>query len=631
MDAASDISISVSSDAMTATVTVSRQFKGELTREKLMAALTAAGVTLPPDNKLMDGLLSEYRWGNNISDKIIARGIAPVPPQPPRVTLSGDPNFPVFPGDAFAHFESTVPGRAGQNLFGVAVEPDEAASRGASLAAWPEDGVTRVGDRFFALRHGLVYMDEARLSVKEVFYASSDQMELKGTIFSRDFSGQPITVNRIRQALLAMGITMPPCLLSLERALGKAQASNQEQNDVLIACGLNPRPGQDGYLDMHVRDKRFKAGLTDAHGRIDYRQRGRLPTVAKGALIATYVEPAQGHPGRGLDNRYIPNPPGRNQPVRAGANVRLSDDRRSFYALVDGLLILQEGALSVSEIYYVDGNVDMYTGHLEMERGSIHVKGSVISGFRLNCPGSIVVESTVEDAKLTAGGDIEIAGGLVMGGKGLVRAGGNVICLFANKARIDAAGDVSVVNELTSCQVLADGNVMVTGGNSKIIGGVIQAGESISALEIGTALGSRTIIHLGLDEGFLYKKNQEALAIRSNLRALEERLGEGNSLDILGRFPPEEEEAIAKLIHTRNMLTVFLKRLEERIVRCQKKIQRGAPCVLKVLGVVHPGTVLHCRGKNMTIRSPLEFSQISFDPKSKQFKVSPLQLSGSRR
>ncbi len=631
MDVASAISISVSPDAMTATVAVSGQFKGELTRDPLLAALRAAGITLPPDNKLIDGLLSEYRWGNNISGKIIACGIAPEPPQPPRVTLTGDPNFPVFPGDAFARFEPAVPGQAGRNLFGAAVEPDVAAVRGSAPAAFPEQGVTRVGDYFFALRHGLARMDETRLKIEEVFHLSSDQMELKGTIFSRDFSGRPITVNRIRQALLAMGITMPPCLLSLERALAKAQASNQEQEGVLVACSFNPRPGQDGHLDMHVRDKRFKAGLTDSHGRIDYRQRGRLPTVVKGALIATYVEPTPGHPGRSLGNRHIPNLPGKNQLVRAGANVRLSDDRRSFYAQVDGILIFQEGALSVSEVYYVDGNVDMHTGHLEMERGSIQVKGSVISGFRLNCPGSIVVENTVEDAKLTAGGDIEIAGGLVMGGKGLVRAGGNVICLFANKARIDAAGDVSVVNELTNCQVLADGNVMVTGGNSKIIGGVIQAGESISALEIGTPLGSRTIIHLGLDEGFLYKKNQEVLAIRSNLRVLEEKLGPGGSLDILGRFPPEEEDAIAKLIHSRNMLTLFLQRLEERIVRCRKKIERGAPCTLKVLGVIHPGTVLHCRGKNMTIRSPLEFSQISFDPKSRQFKVAPLQLSVPRR
>jgi len=47
-----------------------------------------------------------------------------------------------------------------------------------------------------------------------------------------------------------------------------------------------------------------------------------------------------------------------------------------------------------------------------------------------------------------------------------------------------------------------------------------------------------------------------------------------------------------------------------------------------VLGTIHPGTVLHCRGKNMTIRAPLEFSQISFDPARRQFKVATLQLSG---
>ena len=628
MDVDSAISISVSLDAMTATVAVSAQFKGEITRNMLQMALVRAGIKLPPDNKLLDGLLADRTRGENISGKVIARGLAPVPAQGTRLVFSGDPNFPVFPGDMFAHLELSGEGQAGRNLFGEVIPPDTATGGGSAPAAFPEKGVTRVGDQFFALRHGLVESGDGYLGIKEVFYITSNQMELKGTIFSRDFSGRPTTVSRVRQALLAAGITLPPCLVTLRQAMAKAQSSGKQQDGVLIVSGLNPRPGQDGYLDMHVRDQRFKAGITDAHGRIDYRQRGRLPTVAKGALIATYVEATAGQPGRTLDNRYIPNMPGLNRPIRAGTNVRLADDKLSYYALADGLLILQDDALSVSEVYYVHGNVDMHTGHLEMERGSIHVKGSVISGFRLNCPGSIVVEKTVEDARLTAGGDIEIGGGLVMGGKGLIRAGGNVACLFASKARIDAEGDVSVINELTNCQVLADGNVMVTGGNSKIIGGVIQAGESISALEIGTALGSRTVLHLGLDEGFLYKKNQEAASIRSNLNTLEAKLGPGNSLDILARFPPDEADEIAKLIHARNMLAMSLKQLEERIARCGEKIKRGAPCVLKVLGTIHPGTVLHCRGKNMTIRAPLEFSQISFDPMRKQFKVTTLQLSG---
>ena len=112
------------------------------------------------------------------------------------------------------------------------------------------------------------------------------------------------------------------------------------------------------------------------------------------------------------------------------------------------------------------------------------------------------------------------------------------------------------------------------------------------------------------------------------MNTLEAKLGPGNSLDILARFPPDEADEIAKLIHARNMLAMSLKQLEERIARCGEKIKRGAPCVLKVLGTIHPGTVLHCRGKNMTIRAPLEFSQISFDPMRKQFKVTTLQLSG---
>ena len=631
MDVDSALSISISPDAMTATVVVARQFSGALTREALLVAVAGSGIALPVDDTLVHKLLAAHHAGVNISGQVIARGIAPKPPLPPQVALLGDPEFPVFPGDVVAYVQPATAGEAGQNLLGAAVPPRPPAAQAALPATSPETGVTRVGEQFFALRCGLVHLDEAQLGIREIFHPSLDQMELRGTIFSHDFAGRKISVSRIRQALLAMGVALPPCLLPLEQALAEAELSGRAQEGVLLASGFNPRPGQDGYLDMHIREERFKAGFTDAQGRIDYRQRGRLPTVGKGELMATYVEATRGHPGRTIDNRPIPTMPGRNHPVRPGSNVVLGDDRHSFYAQTNGLLIFKDNLLSVSEVYYVNGNVDMHTGHLEMDKGSIQVKGSVLAGFHLSCPGSIVVENTVEDARLSAGGDIEIAGGLVMTGKGLVQAGGNVLCLFASKARIDAEGDVAVVNELTNCQVLADGNVTVSGGNSKIIGGTIQAGESISALEIGTPLGSRTVIHLGLDEGFLYKKNQEAATIRSSLRPLEAKLGPGSSLDILARFPPQEEEHIARLIHNRNLLTMLLKQLEERIARCEAKISRGASCVLKVLGTIHQGTVLHCQGKSMTLRAPLELSQISFDFKRKQFKIGQLHLSGGRK
>lgn len=625
MGADAAITISLSSDAMAATLVTSGGLGGGLSREMLEEAAAAAGLAQPIAPQIVDELLADHKKGLAVSGRIVARGTPPLPPGSPRLVFAGDQNFPVFPGDAFAHLEPGGPGRPGRNLLGESVAPGQDPS-GVTPTALPEKGVTRVGDQFLALRHGLVEVDSDRfLSVKEIFHLSPSQMELKGTVFAQDFFGQPVTEARVRQAFLAMGVTLPPCVLFLERALAEAKRSSHPQEGVLLACGLNPRPGHDGHLDMHVRDKRAKAGITDAHGRIDYRQRGRLPTVAKDALIATYIDPTPGHPGRTLSNAYIPTLPGREKHVRAGANVRLSEDKHSFYAQADGLLILQESSLSVSEVYYVNGDVDMRTGHVEMERGSIHVRGSVIAGFRLTCPGSIVVEGTVEDSRLTAGGDIEIAGGLVMGGKGLVQAGGNVICLFASKARIDAEGDISVVNELINCQAQADGHVMVAGGNSKIIGGTVQAGESISALEIGTVLGTRTIIHLGLDEGFIYKKNQEASRLRYTLRDLEAKLGPGSSAAILERFPPEEAEHTLRLIHTRNVLAVLLQRLEERIARCEAKIARNDSCVLKVLGAIHPGTVLHCQGKNMTVRSPLEFSQITFDPRRKQFRVTQLQ------
>ena len=54
---------------MTATVAVSAQFKGEITRNMLQMALVRAGIKLPPDNKLLDGLLADHARGEHGSQK----------------------------------------------------------------------------------------------------------------------------------------------------------------------------------------------------------------------------------------------------------------------------------------------------------------------------------------------------------------------------------------------------------------------------------------------------------------------------------------------------------------------------------------------------------------------------------
>lgn len=110
--------------------------------------------------------------------------------------------------------------------------------------------------------------------------------------------------------------------------------------------------------------------------------------------------------GKALPPRSV-----KNKVLEYGRNISISEDGLHLFSDVTGHVSLTGGKVFVSDVYEVQADVDTSTGDINYA-GSVHIHGSVRGGFVVTSRGDIVVDGSVEDAMLQAGGDIIVQCGI---------------------------------------------------------------------------------------------------------------------------------------------------------------------------------------------------------------------------
>lgn len=622
------IYVLISPDAMQATLQCSAQ-AGELinlTEQDLQNALLAAGVQLPVRPETLKETLRAAKAGQNISGTVLVEGLAPRPAKPGIFIPAGNLSLPVFPGDCIGHLEAAVPAKDGFNVLGEAVPAPLSASLENMHTVKCADSKMLFQDdnKIFALRYGLVLVENNLVQLRPLLSFSEDLMSLYATLYNRNFQGNPITLKQLGQALVALKIKVKPDVTFLQKKLEEANRSNEPLVDVLICKGLAPEKGKDGWLEVFLLQDEKKAGAIDESGNIDYRERGEIKTANEGDVIAIVHPPEKGTPGRDLLGNTLPGEDGDPARVILKENVKFSQDGGKIIALCGGLVLYDAPEIRISEIYVLNGDVDLHSGHLAIERGSALIQGSVLAGFNVSCPGTILVRKTVEAANLTSGADIEISRGIVMDGHAVISALGNISAAFAINAHIRAGKNVYIANEASKCNIVAKECVIVSGGNGKIQGGTIRAGREIQANTIGTSLHIPTNIHLGLEESVLSEEAKERTLLEETLQFLNHKLEHKNDAEAMAGTPKERQPAMVQLLEMRKYLQERINELAKIINSLTNPSATQKGYVLKVTGTIYPGTTVYCENVQLPIHSPLSACKILFDPFARQLRVVPL-------
>ena len=331
-------------------------------------------------------------------------------------------------------------------------------------------------------------------------------------------------VDQIKDLIRQKGITFGLVEDHLLQAFLKYGGTKGKE--FVVAMGRKPVPGQNARIKYFFDTEYRQPGILAEDGSIDFRDRGDVPHVLKGGLLAEKKPVVQGQPGYNIFGEFIPVDPVKDVSLRMGEGVRLSEDGLKLHASIEGQPCLDPlKGVSVFREFMVKGDVDYETGHIRYD-GNVTVTGVVKPGFEVHCVGLTVEE--INGGIIDISGDLNVSRGIINAD---VKSLGNIRAKFVNNARIEALGDLMVSREIMGSDIAVSGEI--ENKNGRITSSTVASGKGMILGRVGTAKSERSTIKIGVDDHrekmlFDFAARQEEVQkkinrARESKRVLEER------------------------------------------------------------------------------------------------------------
>ncbi|MEJ2658655.1 MAG: FapA family protein, partial [Desulfobacterales bacterium] len=275
---------------------------------------------------------------------------------------------------------------------------------------------------------------------------------------------------------------------------------------LIIAEGKLPEPGIDASIKYYFDTDPLKIGTIKNGGSIDFKDRGNIPQVKKGDLLAEKIPTVEGTAGNDVYGRYLAVPKPIDKTLRKGKGASLSEDKLKIIAETDGIPeISAVGKIYVSPRLEISGGVGLKTGHVDFE-GKIDVIGTIQSGYRVK--GNSLKANEILKAEVEVAGDIIVSGGII-GAK--IKSGGSLSAMYVHESEIEILGDVLISKEIIDSKINTSGSCMARGG--PILSSRISAKKGIQAVQVGSEISKPCHLSVGFDE-----------KVKEDINALKERI-----------------------------------------------------------------------------------------------------------
>jgi hypothetical protein len=590
--------------------------------EMIQRQAAEAGVKLPIDDEVARQIIDAIHKDSEFRKLVLIRGIEVQEPQNASLVALGNIDFPTFPGDRFARKHPPLEARAGETIDGRITQPKTHFD--------PEDIEIQMGENvdfdpltnsYVSQVWGMARLKEGTITVEPIPIVSEDAITVTGNLHHKDFKGQEITPARIDKEMRDTGVLIDLDLDDIDAKLKQTKQLGRPLLDQIIVEGKHPIPGRDGWLEYLVSTREL-TGTEDEAGRLDFRNRGSYPMVDAGQAIGRLHPPTQGQGGIDIYGKTIPASAGKELHIHAGENIIIQEDEISFESKAKGIMVMERNTLSVTDCLLIHGNIDLNTGNVIVEHGSVKILGSIQAGFSVFAPKHIVVAGSVESTMVTAGGNIQVSGGILMPEGGKVSAKGDVIASYAANAYIEAGGDVYIANDTTNSEIHCEGQFIATRGKGIVQGGEIITSKGLKVNEIGSELGVATTVAVRIDHEEDEELRLERSKIKQAIQKIDDALGRDDPKVILERTPPEKRTAVSEVLKHRITLVKRRKTLSEQLNQLALARQEELSGIkIKAMKFIHPGAVIKFGPKMLQFTKRNEASTILWDETTRQITI----------
>ncbi len=450
------------------------------------------------------------------------------------------------------------------------------------------------------------YPEREMISVK----ISLDKMEAVARFYPPSVGGNLLSREDIISDLNSANVTYGIDVDAIEKFVNNRVYCE----DFVLAKGKPVRHGTDAEIIYYFNtDLRAKPTLNE-DGSVDFFNLNTVNHIKKGDLLAKLIKEDPGESGLDVTSGFVKPRDVKKLMLKFGRNVSLNDDHTLAYSDVSGHVMLVEGKIFVSNVFEVE-NVDASTGDITYE-GSVKINGNVNSNFTVKATGNIEIAGVVEGAVVHADGNITIARGINGMGKGEVSAGGNVIAKYVENAKVTAGGYVQA-EAIMHSTVSARTEVIVDGRKGNIAGSFVSARDTISARNLGSQMGSDTVVQLGIDPQMKQRMDfltSELDKISKNLSqilpvidAFKQKLAKGVKL------PPDTLKNVKDMSETASKLLKLREDYACELDDIKDSLLNETPSQVIVRDVCFAGTRICFGDIQMTVKSDTKFCRFYRD------------------
>ncbi len=453
--------------------------------------------------------------------------------------------------------------------------------------------------------------DEGRKYDSKVLIAlEQNGVEAYLSIYPAIGSGSKMSLDEIKDAIAEEGIKVNINQEALEKA-AKMHEDNFIVEHLLFATGVAPQKGRDAVIILQFSTVDRKPKIT-ADGKVDYKNIDNIIHAKKGDILITKRPATPGVRGVTVKNFEVTPAPGNDVEIFQGEGVMLNPAGTNYIALHDGYVEFTNSVLAVHEVYYVNKDVDFSTGNIKFS-GTVHIKGDVLSGFKVTAKNDVIVEGICGDCEIVAGKNIYVKTGIKGNTGNVFRAGENAVIGYCEKARIYAKQNIIIKKYSYNCDLYAGERIESTAGEGIIAGGMVKAFSEIMVKQLGTQGNSKFTVYMGTR----YYIDQALEKIRRDKARMTEALG--HMQDILGRFNLFKPEVInnikiKKLMDLKRSFESIIAEMSEKEEELVEQSRAKKPKI-KVKGIVFSGVTVMFFNCASTVREKIDNAVFYLDEK----------------
>jgi len=467
---------------------------------------------------------------------------------------------------------------------------------------------------------------DAKISVT----LSKDKMAAMVAIEPPFFSKPWPTEDQIKKALAANGVKVGINDDSIKSLLAR-QIANEP---IVVAEGVQPIEGKDAYIELlKDPDKPFEVRDDE---KIDFWSRSTIVTVHPGQEIAVKHPLENGKNGVDVTGAVAKAKQVKNAEFSFGDGLaRDEENTLLLIATAEGQLKNERGRLVVLPELDIHQDIDFGVGSIDFT-GAVKVRGSVREGFHVVAQGNIEIFGPVEGADIDSQGVVIIHGGVRGMGKGTIRASGDISLNFADQATIRSGGTILANNAILHSNLYAQRAVMALGRSkqSQIAGGRVEAGLEVSCNILGSEMGTKTEIVVGLPPEMLEKRkvfSTEVKRFEENLERIEPNLALLKKLEAAGQLDDKKRAMMMDLTKMKFQLQAARDNMQAELNALLEQLElvkdKG---IVRVKDTCYPGVIISIRGLSYLVHEPCKFTSFIADDEARAIKLVPFDYMGGR-